>query len=65
MNALTELAQYRDERARLVAQIEAIDAKIRDRVQTASTEGFTGIQMAEATGLSTQRISQIKRGGRK
>lgn len=65
MNTLQKLADLRDERARLVAQIEAVDAEIRQLVQAGGEEGLTGAQMADAAGLSTQRISQIKRGGRK
>lgn len=64
MDTLQKLTEHRDTRARLVAQIEAIDAEIRTLVQTGGEQGLTGAQMAAAAGLSTQRISQIKRGGR-
>lgn len=60
--SLARASKLRDE---VNAQIEAVDAEIRQLVQAGGEEGLTGIQMAEATGLSTQRISQIKRGGRK
>ena len=64
MNALEGLEDARDRRAHLVTQIEAIDAEIRDLVQAGVAEGCTGEQMSRAAGLSKQRISQIKRGGR-
>ncbi|WP_068165053.1 hypothetical protein [Rhodococcus phenolicus] len=64
MNTLEGLEDARTRRAALVAQIEAIDAEIRDLVQAGVAEGLTGGEMAEAAGLTKQRISQIKRGGR-
>lgn len=64
MNTLEKLTEQRQRRLNLMAQIEAVDTEIRHLVRTGTAEGLTGAQMADAAGLTTQRISQIKRGGR-
>ncbi len=60
----TELRRLRDARAELVQQITAIDEERSAVVLAGFEAGLSASAMTDDAGLSQQRLSQIKRGGR-
>lgn len=64
MDILERLAQQRDRKAQLEAEIEAVDTEIRHLVRAGFAEGIRTSTMATAAGLSAPRMYQIRDGRR-
>jgi hypothetical protein len=51
-----------DQRRRYQAKLAAVDAELKVAIQTAFADGLTAKPIAEAAGLSPERIYQLRNG---
>jgi hypothetical protein len=59
------LRRLRDKREKLTAQIAELDVERAETVAAGFDAGLSASAMIEDSGLSQQRLSQLKRGGAK
>ncbi|TCN51763.1 hypothetical protein EV641_109154 [Rhodococcus sp. SMB37] len=65
VDIIAKLAEQRDKKARLEAELAEIDTEIRHLVRDGFDAGLTASKMAAAAGLSAPRMYQIRDGRRK